>query len=446
MPRPGTGARLFLAALVIYAACPPFTSYDSYYTVPTALALIHHGTTAVDAWVPSAPPVSYYALECVPPHGPAIPYADAAGCPGGHWYNFYPVAVGVIAAPLVLLIQAATTATGALVAGPVHHIPQPIIAAFLSGDLVGGHALVELCCAALFGALAVWVQYRIASLFLDSRQAVCLTLLFAFGTAEWSIASRNLFQHGLSELLLSIALYIALLARERDSGLIRLAALPLALAFTVRPSNAVSVAAFTLYVAVHCRRWLLQFILAALPIAVLFFSYNLTSRHALLPRYFYAGPERYPALLGLAMHLISPSRGLLVFAPVFVFSIAGMVLAWRKRWLFPLSPYLIAIVVLHTALIASVWEGHCYGPRYFADITHLFTFFLVPVMLYWTHQQVRFRAALAGFFLIAAAWGVFTNARGATSIAANQWSAIPATPDAKARVWDWRDPQFLRGL
>ena len=72
------------------------------------------------------------------------------------------------------------------------------------------------------------------------------------------------------------------------------------------------------------------------------------------------------------MNFFSPSRGLFVFTPVFLVSLAGMVLAWRRRWCFPLSPYLAAIVVLHALVVMTIWPGHCYGPRYFADITHLF--------------------------------------------------------------------------
>src|SRR6476620_6049487 len=71
------GARLFTAALVVYCACPPFTSHDSYFVVPTALSLVRHGTTAVDEFVPGAPDVSHYAVEKA----------------GAHWYNYYPVAV-----------------------------------------------------------------------------------------------------------------------------------------------------------------------------------------------------------------------------------------------------------------------------------------------------------------------------------------------------------------
>jgi hypothetical protein len=49
--------------------------------------------------------------------------------------------------------------------------------------------------------------------------------------------------------------------------------------------------------------------------------------------------------------------------------------------------------------------------------------------------------------LTLAGWGVFVHGHGATSIAANQWSALPVNVDtARGRVWEWSDAQFLRGL
>jgi hypothetical protein len=32
-------------------------------------------------------------------------------------------------------------------------------------------------------------------------------------------------------------------------------------------------------------------------------------------------------------------------------------------------------------VVLTIWPGHCYGPRYFADITHLLMFFLIPTIL-----------------------------------------------------------------
>ncbi len=413
---------LIPVVFLIYCACPPFTSFDSYWTVPTALSLMRHGSTAVDEYVAGAPAAAGYALE----HGP-----------DGHWYNRYPETVPVLALPLVAVARLAAAVTARLPWVP--DVPSyPPVAAFLHGDVVGGHALVELWCAAVFGVVAVWLQYRIAVLFLPGREAMLLTLVFAFGTSEWSIGSRNLGQHGLTALLLSLALYLLLTGREE------LSALPLALAFTVRPSNAISVAALTVYVALHHRERLVRFLLWALPVAIPFFAYNLVVRRHLFATYFLALPDRYP---DVAAHFFSPSRGLLIFAPVVAFSIAGMVIAWRGRWCFPLTAYLIAIVSAHTLLVATMWEGHSYGPRYFADMNHLFVFFLIPLVLHWRAMRAPARRVAAAAFLLVAGWGVFVNARGATSIAAIQWSALPVSvDDAPGRVWDWSDPQFLRGL
>ena len=441
------GLWLFLGVLLVYSICPPFISYDSYWSVPTALGMIRHGSTAVDEFVSSAPVDSHYGLECVPAVGPPLGYGQANGCPGGHWYNVFPIGVSVLALPLIFLMQIAVALVGPLVpkTGPL--FSQPVVAAFFSGDFVTGHSLAELWCASTFGAIAVWVQYHIAYRFLPRRQAVWLALLFAFGTSEWSIASRNLFPHGLTVLLLSAALYLALLAREEPSH-IRFAglALALALAFTVRPSNAISAVVFTLYVAVHYRRYLVSFVGWALPVAMAFFAYHLVVKHSLIPLYL-GIQARVPALAGVAMYLFSPSRGLLIFTPVFLFSVAGIVLAWRWRWCWPLAPYLVAIILLHTALIVTFWPGHCYGPRYFADMTHLLILFLIPAILYWRAMRGPARTVAAAVFLLLAAWGVFAHGRGGTSIAANQWSALPVNVDqAKWRVWDWRDPQFFRGL
>jgi len=71
----------------------------------------------------------------------------------------------------------------------------------------------------------------------------------------------------------------------------------------------------------------------------------------------------------------------------------------------------------------------------------------MPAILWWQGSASPLRGTLAGSFLVLAAWGAFVHVHGATSIAANQWSALPVNVDeARGRVWDWRDAQFLRGL
>jgi hypothetical protein len=432
------GAPLFAVVLLVYGLSPPVLSYDSYWTVPTALNILHHSSTAVDSFVAAAPPEALYGLDCVAA-GPGRPYSEERECPGGHWYNIYPVGVPVLALPIVAGLSVTTRVTAALQV----HSTHPPIAAFLAGDLVAGRAVTELVCAAFFGALAAWVVYRTAVQFLTPAQAACLALLFAFGTSQWSIASRSLMQHGASVLCLALAVHIAVSA-SKNPARVELVALPLAAAFTVRPSNAIPVAVLSLYVAVHYRAQFLRFVAWSLPVAIPFFVYNLAIRHAVFPTYytdFWAA--RMPLFSGLAINLVSPSRGLLIFTPIVLISIAGMVLALHSRWCFPLAPYLMAIAVAHTLFIATYWPGHSYGPRYYADLSPIFAFFLIPAVLLWPKPRI----AAGSVVVVLAAWSIFVHARGATSAAANLWSSTPVNVDvAPWRVWDWRDPQFLRGL
>ena len=439
------GLGLLAAVWLIYSVCPPFLSYDSYWTLATAVNLLRHGSAAVDEMVPAAPREADYGLECVPAEGPPRRASDGNGCPGGHWYSLYPAGGTALVVPLLAAMKAATAIAGPLV--PHTGIfARHQVAAFFRGDLLAGRPLAELWCASTIGALAVLVHYRAALLFLSGRAALSLALLFAFGTSQWSVASRNLFPQGLTVLLLGAALYLLLRARE-DPRAFGWAGFVLALAFTVRPSNAIWCAAIALYVAIHERRHFGRFVLFAAPVAAVFFGYYLFVRHALIPLYVRTAINPYPAWAGAAMHLFSPSRGLFVFTPIVLAASFGAAVAWRRRWCFPLAPYLMAIAVAHTVLIAHAWPGHGYGPRFFADLTPLFMLFLIPAIEWWRDERGAARRPLAIAFLALAAWGVFVHARGATSIAANQWSALPQNVDtARWRVWDWSDPQFLRGL
>jgi hypothetical protein len=438
------GLALFAGVWLIYTVCPPFLSYDSYWTVATAVSLAENGSTRVDRFVAAAPPQADYGVECVPATGPAVLKYAAQGCRGGHWYSYFPLGTPLLVAPLLLVLKAALAIVGPLVPHS-GFFSRREIAAFFAGDLLNGRPLTELFCASFLGALTVWLQYRIALLFLPRRGALWLALLFAFGTTEWSLASRNLYPHGLTLLLLSAALYALL--NPRSAPTYAFAGCLLALAFCVRPSNAVSCVVFALYVALHQRRRLAAFAMGALPVAAAFFAYQFTARHTWIPLYLTDPRIRTSFLDGLAMNFFSPSRGLFVFTPLFLVSLAGVALAFRRRWCFPLSGYLAAILVLHALVIMTIWPGHCYGPRYFADMTHLFVLFLIPPILWWREQTGSARTALAAGFLALAGWGLFVHAHGATSIAANQWSALPiSVDDARWRVWDWRDPQFLRGL
>src|SRR5450756_778083 len=97
---------------LVYSICPPFLSYDSYWSVATAVSLMEHGSTRVDQFVAGAPRVADYGLECVPAEGPPLKLHAAQGCPGGHWYSNYPMGTPFLVLPLLLLMKGALVVVG----------------------------------------------------------------------------------------------------------------------------------------------------------------------------------------------------------------------------------------------------------------------------------------------------------------------------------------------
>ncbi len=391
-------AALFTIVFTIDALCPVSTMFDSRWTIPVALSLLDHRDTNLDEYHDLIEREQHYAVECVEADG-----AISLGNCNGHYYNWYPVAVPVMASPVVFALRRVVLLLSPLLTRFADPALAPIRFAFLTGDFVGGRSLVELVAASFFVALTTVVIFGAGRLFLPDSYSAFLALIFAFATSAWSTASRALWQHGPSMLMLSLVLYL-LLTAESKPWRVAPAAIPLALAYLLRPSNALIVAVVSLYVATHYRRYL---------------------------------------AMGA---LVSPSRGLLIFTPIFLFSIWGMIWARKTGWRRPLSGYLTAAVVGYWLLIAVYfriwWGGHSYGPRYLSDITPFLVFFLIPSLMKW-RDSPQWPAAAA--FAILLAVSGFIHSRGALRSDVYLWNVSPVNVDQNpARVWDWRDPQFLR--
>ena len=280
--------------------------------------------------------------------------------------------------------------------------------------------------------------------------AVLLALLFAYGTAAWSTGSRALWQHGPEMLMLAIAVYLLVKARHRPS-LGPWTALPLALAYFIRPTGAIAAAVLGVYICVHHRAWLGKWMLLAAATAAPFFAYNFALYRRPLQPYFTQQNFLQPVagnagrfLTAMAGQSISPSRGLFVFSPFLLFAVWGIRMAFRRKWEAPLTHYLAAILLLHWIAISAFadWTaGFCFGPRYFSDVTPIFIFFLIPVLAeFASGRAARWAVAV---FAIGALIGFGIHMRGAVNWDVERWNDPGVNA---ARVWDWKDPQFLRGL
>ncbi len=441
---------LFTIVFTIDALCPVSTMFDSRWTIPVALSLLDRGDTNLDEYHDLIEREQHYAVECVEADG-----AISLGNCNGHYYNWYPVAVPVLASPLVFGLRKVVLLLSPLLARLVNPSLTPLRFAFVTGDFITSRAMVEMVVASFFVSLATVVIFFIGRLFLPDAYSALLALIFAFATSAWSTASRALLQPAPSILMLSLALYL-LLTADAKPWRVAPAAVPVALAYLLRPNNALIVAAVTLYVAAHYRRYLAAYLLCALPVAAAFLVFNESIYHRALPTYFTRSLPRLPSnfspLLQAAMGaMVSPSRGLLIYTPVFLFSAWGMVWARRTGWRQPLANYLIAIVVGYWLLIVVYfeiwWGGHSYGPRYFCDVTPIFVFFLIPVLMRW-RESVKWppRPSVVAFAILLGVSG-FIHSRGARTMDVYLWNLSPANVDQNpGRLWDWSDPQFLRGL
>src|SRR5438477_4077061 len=124
---------VFLVVLPAHVLSPNATPFDSRWTIPVALSILHEGNTNLDEYLALLERDRFYAIECILPGGARVfPVKSAADCPGGHFYNFYPVAVPALVTPAVFALE-----KGIAIAHPL----LPRVAAngyrqaFLRGDL-----------------------------------------------------------------------------------------------------------------------------------------------------------------------------------------------------------------------------------------------------------------------------------------------------------------------
>ncbi len=273
-----------------------------------------------------------------------------------HYVSGYPVGAPVLALPF--------------------YLPSVLGSVRLDRDLL---ISLEKISAAFLTALSAIVFYFSLLFLTDRRPAVFLTLIYALCSSSFSISSQALWQHGPAQLALVSAFYCLLRGRTQPRW-IKYAGFALAMAIVCRPTNAVIVAVLGIYVLMNHRQEFFRFLILAAPPALFQLWYNLIYFHNLFHTQFPVDEGWItPWGEGILRSLFSPAKGLLVYSPVFLFSLIGMGAVWtRKRD--PLLRYL-AVASALLLLLFSRWRGvggNSWGPRHLSDLTPMLTLFLVP--------------------------------------------------------------------
>jgi hypothetical protein len=351
---------------------------------------------------------------------------------GTHTYSIYPIGASLLALPAVALASWWNPAFAASIAETAPDRFEQSIASFYGA----------VACALFF-----WLIF---ARFKDLRIAIATTLIFGLGTSMWSTSTRALWQHGPLVLML-IGAMLVLLAAQRRAPLAQYVSIPLALSFIIRPTAAIPIAVISAYILIYHRGWFGRFVLWATIITIPWVTYNVFTWGGMLPPYYLnmaelvAGATFQDALLG---NLISPSRGLFVYSPVLVLAISSFVLAIRIREGRAVHLAFGLIIVMHWVAVSHFnmwWAGHSFGPRIMTDVVPFLCYF-VAFNLQWCLSAFSWQRVTATTCIGAlTAVSIFIHAQGAWRWGPYEWNAHPVNVDQQpARLWDWKDPQFLR--
>lgn len=355
-----------------------------------------------------------------------------------NYYYFFPIGTPLLVAPFIGALD--FTALNFLHKDISHSISK------YTADRI------EVFLASLIVALAAVLVFLFCLQITKNKWlSLLLVFIFAFCTPAWSTASRALWSHGPSMLFLSITLYCLLQSSANNKKYLFCAGIALAYSYVIRPTNSLSVILLSAYVLYKYRLYALSFICGALLIAIPFVTYNWHIYHHILSPYFLpnrVGGNQHLAE-GLLGNLFSPNRGLFIFSPILILSIAGIILkAWRKTFNV-LDACILSIILLHYYIISSIstlYGGWCFGPRLFTDVLPFFLYFLA----YFIHGIADIHQALLHRFTVACiciliSTSFFIHYRGATRPATFMWNSIPNNVDEHPeRIWQWSDLQFLR--
>jgi len=242
-------------------------------------------------------------------------------------------------------------------------------------------------CAAAISALACTFIFLTCKKIASYKIALASALVFAFATSTWSISSQVIWAHCVVELLLSCALYLVVRNEENNSvfNIVGMGIISGLYIFN-RPSDAILIAPFILYVFRFYYEKFRLFVATACISGSPFLLYNL---------YFFGNPlggyMPIASRLGFSTTtlfnylglIIAPNKGLLIFSPVLILAVIGF-LAIPKREENKLNTVLIwciPVIFLNLAIYALFDDwigGSVYGPRY---LTGILPFLAIAVCL-----------------------------------------------------------------
>ena len=261
-----------------------------------------------------------------------------------------------------------------LVAVPVFALYLPLVGTLSWDDIfylshLSGSFVLALC--------SMLIYYLFSKVIKTSeKNALILTAIYSLATINFSLISQGLWQHGTVQFFLILGVIFWIKERYFYTFLF------LSFAFLSRPTAGLVLLIFGIYLLYTkpLSLKLVKEVSLGILIPVLFFLYYNYTFYLGFSNQGYASqmsnswlgnpPE---SLIGM---WVSPSKGILIYSPIFIFSLIGLWQGFKKNRLVAISFW---VILLHT-LVLSKWKhwygGYGFGYRMASDII---PFFIIPI-------------------------------------------------------------------
>ncbi len=316
----------------------------------------------------------------------------------------------------------------------------------------------EKLAATITTSISVVIFYLSSRLKFSRKISYLSTFIYAFATNVWVISSQGLWQHGPSNLALISILYCFLMANRKKSSKnwLLTAGILAGILPGIRPTNAIFSMASVLYSVTTFKSKSVVFfvgLISAIP-SLIWNWYNFGNLTGGYSKAFSGLPYNFSfnhfSFTGLSL-LFSPSRGLLIFSPILIYSVYGLYRLIQHKFKKRLDrdeQLLLIMTVASTILFLSYcfywiwWAGHSYGPRFMTD--------LMPILCYLINYSLAPKKSLKDtwkniIFCSLLSVSFFTQMVGAFGKNGLDWNGIPLNVDRHPeRIWQIQDNQIQR--
>ncbi|WP_257236291.1 glycosyltransferase family 39 protein [Nostoc sp. 'Peltigera malacea cyanobiont' DB3992] len=436
----------FVCSVIYLANGVPISAPDTIPNTLLAFNLLENNTFNLDAFR-----ASYF---CTNSYANCYFFAEANH---GHLSSIYPIGTAIVTFPLYLIFYA--------------YLKLISFYASVSLDLTSAsfeiyRVFFEKLAATITTAITVIIFYLSVRLKFSLSISLISTFIFAFATNIWMTSSQGLWQHTASNLAL-ISIIFCLLKANRASEKsqkiwLLIAGVACGLLPGIRPTSTLYTIAAIIYSIFTYRFksvYLFFGLVSALPSIAwnLYYFGNLTGGYSKMfpaPPYKFTFNNFIRATLGT---LVSPSRGLLVFSPIVLYSLPGAYQVFKLRA--GKDEKLIGCMTIASIVLLSSycfyiiwWAGNSYGPRFMTDmmpvVGYLISYFLVHHLQKLIHfPKILYKKSLV-VFIVLVTFSTFTQSVGA--LGANpgcMWSGLPMNVDVNQnqyRLWSFKDSQIER--